>query len=780
MNRFAKKAVSVGLSLVMAVGFVGTMSGSVMADEEEDTLKVLEEYTKLKDAEAGDALDAFMNNLPEEQRLFIESFAQFLDDETVPGDISWEVSEDGVLTVSGTGAMKHYTVSEPAPWYAVRDKISKVVVEKGVTRIGSYAFCDLEKVTDLSLPEGLETIGWAAFRECRSLKNLVLPLEVKIIGGGAFQGCESLTSVTVPQNVKALEYAVFKNCRQLKTVTLPAELEKIGVSAFSGCSELKIMNLPKGLLELCDNAFANCTKLENLTIPTEIRELPSGLLRECTSLSSVTLPTEMTAIGDEAFAGCKRLSVVLLPKSLTTVGEAAFADCTVLTGLELPESLETIGSRAFFGCTKLDSVKLGEKVTAIGDEAFADSGVKSASFAGNAPKLGEKVFGTQKVTGSYLCSGEGWTEEVVSKLGAHVQLTKHHAEGKEEAIPAKEATCTEDGMLEGKKCSVCGDILQGQQGVHALGHEPSAEDPSVCARCGEKLTVEETESAVTEETVAETTAETTEAAEEPAEPVEETTEATEETTEAAEETAEAAEETAEAAVEETDEESSEPAEETKPVETEPDETEPAILKAEPVSTTAGGTVTVVLSLENNPGLVSLSLNLEYDDTLMKLVEVEDLELLSCAVHAEEIKMPYQLNWVNDTLEENITASGELVKLTFEIAQTAPNGEIPLKIVCDSENGDVYNCGLDAVELTVEDIAVAVISSIPGDVNRDGKVDKADAEALATYLTKKEADIDLSAADVNGDGKVNNLDRAILTRNLAGWKGYEVLGKQEEE
>lgn len=773
MNRFAKKAVSVGLSLVLSVGFVGAMSGRVMADEEKDTLKVLEEYTRLKDAEAGDALDAFMNNLPEEQRLFIESFAQFLDDETVPGDISWEVSEDGVLTISGTGAMKHYTISEPAPWYAVRDKISKVVVEKGVTRIGSYAFCDLEKVSDLTLPEGLETIGWAAFRECRSLKNLVLPLEVKIIGGGAFQGCESLTSVTVPQNVKALEYAVFKNCKQLKTVTLPAELEKIGVSAFSGCSELKVMNLPKGLLELGDNAFANCTKLENLTIPADIQELPSGVLRDCANLISVTLPAEMTAIGDEAFAGCKRLSMVLLPKSLTTVGEAAFADCTALTGLELPESLQTIGNRAFSGCTKLDSVKLGEKVTAIGDEAFADSGVKSAAFAGNAPKYGEKVFGTQKVTGSYLCSGEGWTEEVLSNLGAHVQLTKHHVEGKEESIPAKEATCTEDGMLEGKKCGVCGDILQGQQGVHALGHEPSAEDPSVCARCGEKLTVEETEPAVTVETVAETIVETTEAAEETTEPIEETTEATEET-------AEAVEETTQAAAEETSEESSEPAEETEPVETEPEETEPAILKAEPVSTTAGGTVAVVLSLENNPGLVSLSVNLEYDDTLMKLVEVEDLELLSGAAHAEEVKMPYQLNWVNDTLEEDITASGELVKLTFEIAQNAPNGEIPLKIVCDSENGDVYNSTLEAVELTVEDAAIVVTSSIPGDTNRDGKVDKADAEALTAYLIKKDTDIDLAAADVNGDGKVNNLDRAILTRHLAGWKGYEVLGKQEEE
>ena len=40
----------------------------------------------------------------------------------------------------------------------------------------------------------------------------------------------------------------------------------------------------------------------------------------------------------------------------------------------------------------------------------------------------------------------------------------------EEIIPAKEATCEESGLTEGKKCSICGDILKAQETVAALGH----------------------------------------------------------------------------------------------------------------------------------------------------------------------------------------------------------------------------------------------------------------------------------------------------------------------
>ena len=40
----------------------------------------------------------------------------------------------------------------------------------------------------------------------------------------------------------------------------------------------------------------------------------------------------------------------------------------------------------------------------------------------------------------------------------------------EEIIPGKDATCLEAGLTEGKKCSVCGEILVEQQQIPAKSH----------------------------------------------------------------------------------------------------------------------------------------------------------------------------------------------------------------------------------------------------------------------------------------------------------------------
>ena len=69
-----------------------------------------------------------------------------------------------------------------------------------------------------------------------------------------------------------------------------------------------------------------------------------------------------------------------------------------------------------------------------------------------------------------------------------------------EVIPGVPATCTEDGLTEGQKCSVCGEILVAQEEIPALGHtevavpevpatetEPGTTAGTKCSVCGEVL-----------------------------------------------------------------------------------------------------------------------------------------------------------------------------------------------------------------------------------------------------------------------------------------------------
>jgi len=57
-------------------------------------------------------------------------------------------------------------------------------------------------------------------------------------------------------------------------------------------------------------------------------------------------------------------------------------------------------------------------------------------------------------------------------------------------LPAVEATCTETGLTEGKKCSVCGEVITAQQTVSAKGHVYSSDRDTTCNVCGEKREVE--------------------------------------------------------------------------------------------------------------------------------------------------------------------------------------------------------------------------------------------------------------------------------------------------
>ena len=91
--------------------------------------------------------------------------------------LTWSLTDAGTLTISksgsGTGVMDNWGGGE-APWCssANRDKITKVVINKGVTSIGEYAFGCLNGLTSVSIPQTVKTIEFAAFTDSRALKSI--------------------------------------------------------------------------------------------------------------------------------------------------------------------------------------------------------------------------------------------------------------------------------------------------------------------------------------------------------------------------------------------------------------------------------------------------------------------------------------------------------------------------------------------------------------------------------------------------------------------------------
>lgn len=96
---------------------------------------------------------------------------------------------DGTLTITGSGAMADYSDAAPAPWQDCPTKITTVVVESGVTTIGSRAFYGCTDLTDVAIPDSVTSIGSYAFFDCTSLKKAALSDTVTMIGDDAFGFC---------------------------------------------------------------------------------------------------------------------------------------------------------------------------------------------------------------------------------------------------------------------------------------------------------------------------------------------------------------------------------------------------------------------------------------------------------------------------------------------------------------------------------------------------------------------------------------------------------------
>ena len=105
------------------------------------------------------------------------------------------------------------------------------------------------------------------------------------------------------------------------------------------------------------------------------------------------------------------------------------------------------------------------------------------------------------------CTETGLTEGKKCTVCGDILVAQEVVEAKghtEEVIPAVDATCTETGLTAGKKCSVCGEILVAQEEIAAKGHteeiipgkeatctETGLTEGKKCSVCGEILVAQE-------------------------------------------------------------------------------------------------------------------------------------------------------------------------------------------------------------------------------------------------------------------------------------------------
>lgn len=197
--------------------------------------------------------------------------------------ISWSI-QGGHLKIYGTGAMPDYSETNLPPWYGYADSILAIEVAEGITRIGAFAFMQLENAQMVSMghtvltigdyafydcdgvervymSENLTEIGRSAFERCRSLKAVSLPGSLHTIRSSAFYRCEALLSVVVPASVRILEQKTFAYCKSLRIATILANIEEVPYWTFYGCYALQSVSMSASITEVGVSAFENCESL---------------------------------------------------------------------------------------------------------------------------------------------------------------------------------------------------------------------------------------------------------------------------------------------------------------------------------------------------------------------------------------------------------------------------------------------------------------------------------------------------------------------------------------
>ncbi len=310
------------------------------------------------------------------------SAADIVDSGTCGENLTWTLSSNGELTISGTGNMASYNSAE-RPWSRFLSSIRAVVIDDGVTSISDGAFIFCENIKNVSFPESLNYIGIHAFRYCEKLTYVSIPKSVTFIGEQVFQYCLNLQYISVDVNNPNYcnDFSGVLYNKKMTTLmqapgaiagnyTVPDSVTAIDAGAFSCCNNLARVVIGNNVSMIEAETFENCSSLTNILIGNNVLGIGDDAFNGCTNLKSVIIPNSVTNIGCHAFHNCSSLSMVIIPNSVITIDNDAFYLCNSLLSVTIPDSVTTISNSTFGGCYNLTSMTIPDSITSIGDYAF--------------------------------------------------------------------------------------------------------------------------------------------------------------------------------------------------------------------------------------------------------------------------------------------------------------------------------------------------------------------------------------------------------------------------
>lgn len=429
-------------------------------------------------------------------------------------NVRWRYDSDtGELTISGSGAMENYPLDDTPVYQQLWETIRYITIENGVTKIGTWAFRGLSKVTSVVLPPSVERIGENAFNSCWGLRNIFIPTSMREIGYHSFDMTSKLNVYYAGTEQQWKDIMVisgaFKETPNIyynKVYVSPISLKGGSVSGAGGYSvgdtATVIATPAKGYM--FEGWYKNGNKISsnaNYTFTVNSAVVLKAIFVEGVSTDcSVTLiasPQQYGSVsGGFNYAKGTTITVKATPKS-GYVFDGWYKDGIRISNN--PSYSFTVNEDVVLTAKFKEPVPVLfqvylESVPAEGGSVIGGGsyGLTATVYATAIPNSGYSFLGWYK--DNNLVSNETVYQFTLienTNLWAKFEKEPDHVHTPGTAVKENEvaSTCTEKGSYDDVVyCTECkAEISRTTVIVDALGHIDEAND-GLCDRCGEKMT----------------------------------------------------------------------------------------------------------------------------------------------------------------------------------------------------------------------------------------------------------------------------------------------------